>query len=127
MNRKSKNQGWLLVELTIGITILVLLIVGWTQATSSISRFNKWQLTQQRCNSAALAQLDSLSATGKEIPTTDIKKLWPGVEISTTLTPGQGQWTGLTFAKVTATGLNEDKKIIVTQARYFLGERQAER
>ncbi len=53
---------------------------------------------------AAEAQLDSLTATGRPIDDTQLKRLWPDVEVVTDRTPGVAPWDGLELVRIAATG-----------------------
>jgi len=121
--RVCNRPGFLLVECLIALAILLLLIGMWTMSSASSRKFNAVQLARQRCIAAGVAQLDSLTATGRAIPKDKITELWGGITVSITQTPGRDQWEGMTLGMVTACGTNGGIKTQITQGRYFVAKR----
>ena len=108
-----------MVELAIGIPTMVILLVGLGLTLNKLARFNHNQLTRQRCIAAAQATLDSIGATGREIPDDELKRLWPKVDISVKQSTGKGQWLGLKLVEVTATGKSYSLDVKIQMARYI--------
>jgi len=113
-----KRDGWLLTEIVVCLMILGLTAGGLTLAMTTFRKFNRAQWTRRRCVDAAEAQLNSLAATGREIPTAEVQRLWPGIETVIDRREGQGAWTGLTCVKVTARGTVQDRPLKVHLTRY---------
>ena len=86
---------------------------------SATGRLNRLLLARQQCTAAAQAQLDCLEATGEQLSTEDIARLWPGLEVRTETSAGQGDWKGLELVKVTATNKSLHKEVKVQLCRYF--------
>ena len=107
-----------MVELAIGIPTMVILLVGLGLTLNKLARFNHNQLTRQRCIAAAQATLDSIGATGREIPDDELKRLWPKVDISVRQSPGKGQWKGLKLVQVTAIAKSYSLDVKIQMARY---------
>jgi type II secretory pathway pseudopilin PulG len=113
-----RRRGWALVEaiIALGLLSMVATILALTQ--SDAGRFNAVQLARQRCIAAAQAQLDSISAGGRELPPGEVARLWPGLKTGVSRSPGQGQWQGLTLVRVQADGVARDRPVSVVLARY---------
>ena len=113
-----RSGGWVLVEAIVSLSLLGIVagILAITQ--NEAGRFNAAQLARQRCVAAAQAQLDSISADGKELPPDEVSRLWPGLKTQVTRSPGQGQWQGLTLVRVQADGTARDRPVSVKLARY---------
>ena len=108
-----------MIELAIGIPTMVVLLVGLGLTLNKFARFNHNQLIRQRCIAAAQATLDSIGATGSEIPDDELKRLWPKIDISVKQSPGKGQWKGLKLVEVTATGKSYSLDVKIQMARYI--------
>ena len=67
-----------------------------------------------------MAELDSITTTGKPIPDEDLKRLWPKLDINIKSSAGTGQWQGMSLIEVTANGMSYSKEVKVTLARYVL-------
>ena len=118
MNRK-KYSGYLLTEMIVGLTVLITILACIAMVMKTFKDLNQYQLTRQRCISAAQGQLDSIAVTGKPISDEEIKGLWPKMKIEIEQTDGTGQWEGLELVKVKATSKDMRKEISVELARYF--------
>ncbi|MCX5633720.1 MAG: type II secretion system protein [Phycisphaerae bacterium] len=119
MNKRNKHNGFLLTELIVALTVLVIILSCLAMALKVFRNINQYQLTRQRCISAAQAQLDCIAVTGKAIDDEDFKRLWPKMSIEIKQSDGIDQWQGLKLVNVRATVKDINKDITVELARYF--------
>ena len=119
MVEHRKYKGYLLTELVVSMSILVILLACLALSLNGFRRFNNLQLTRQRCTAAALAQLDSIVVTGKQINREDFERLWPNVSVSIKKSGGMGQWKGLERIKVKTTTMSFNKNVEVELSRYI--------
>ena len=108
----------MLAEGVLCLAVLGLVAGGMTLAMTTFRQFNRAQWTRRRCVDAAQAQLDSLAATGREIPKAEVQRLWPGVQTTVERSDGRDAWDGLTCVKVIARGTGRNRRIKVHLARY---------
>lgn len=111
--------GWIMAEMVLSITLLVMLLAGLLLTQEATRKSNAFQLTRQRCIVAAQAQIDSLSATGRPMAPADSARLWPGIHTALAWSDGQGQWQGLRRLTVQASGKVEGNVINVELSRYL--------
>ena len=116
---KDRYKGYLLAELTITLSVIIVILACLALGMRTFVNFNRYQLTRQECISAAQAQLDSVAAAGKPISDEDSKRLWPKITIKIEQTEGTGQWEGLKLIKIKTTAKNMRKDITVETARYI--------
>ena len=116
--RKSRNDGFLLAEIIVSLTIMAMLLAGVAFSLNGIARFNHYQLIRQQCIAAAQAELDSLTATGKPIKDEDFSRIWPGLSVSIEKSAGQGQWQGMQLVKVRTRGKYIRKHVTIELSRY---------
>jgi len=116
--RRPRNSGFLLTEMIVASSLFGIIMAALALSLYTLSRFNHYQLTNQRCIAAAQAQLDSITATKELIPRDDFQRLWPKLTISLETSPGTGQWQGMNLAKVTAAGKSYRKQVKVRLSRY---------
>jgi type II secretory pathway pseudopilin PulG len=114
MNR-MRQRGLLTAELLTATMLLGIIIAGLMASMGGFSRFNHRQWARQRCTAAALAQLDSLTATGRPIEPQELKRLWPDVQLSVSRAPAGPPWAGLELVEVTAVA----EPVRVRLARYI--------
>jgi hypothetical protein len=107
------------MELVVAITTLTILLIALALTLDKFAKFNHNQLIRQRCIAAAQAELDSIGATGKQIPDADLQRLWPKIDVSVKQLPGEGQWDGLKLVEVTATGKSYRSEVKIQLARYI--------
>ncbi len=119
--KNKRREGFLLTEITVSLIILGMLLAGLALSLHGFAKFNRYQLVRQKCIAAAQAQLESMAATGGPIPDGDLARLWPNLTVSTTKSPGTGQWLGTELVEVTATGKSFRKEIKIQLSRYFPG------
>ena len=120
MSRKKRRYGgFLLVEMTVGLTVLAMLLAGVAFSMNGMAKFNRYQLVRQQCIAAAQAELDSLTATGKPISDEDFQRLWPELRVSIEETAGTGQWQGMELIEVTASGKSFRKQVQIQLSRYI--------
>ena len=115
---RIRCRGFLLAELMVATALLGLIITGLAVSMNGFSMFNDCQWARQRCTAAAQAQLDSLAATGRLIEPQEIKRLWPGVDVSVDKSVSAAPWDELELVQVTATAQAGPRKITVHLARY---------
>jgi type II secretory pathway pseudopilin PulG len=114
-----KSQAVLFTECLIAMTILGMLLVGFWYSLSACRTFNHIQMARLRCTAAAEAQLDSLTATGRAMDDATIQKLWPGVKLYVTRTPGENKWIGLTRLHVRADAVTQGRDVRMDFSRYI--------
>ena len=119
--KNKKYGGFLITEIVVALSILAILLVGLALSLYGFAKFNRYQLIRQQCISAAQAELDSITATGKPIPDEDFERLWPKLGVNIKRSAGTGQWQAMTLVEVTATGKSVNKEVNVKLARYVLG------
>jgi type II secretory pathway pseudopilin PulG len=112
---EMRQRGFLTVEVLTATALLGVIIAGLAVSINGFSSFNYRQWARQRCAAAALAQLDSLTATGRPIESQELKRLWPEVELSMIRTPAEQPWAGLELVEVTAVA----KRVTVRLVRYI--------
>ena len=122
LRRPPLRGGWVLAEAVVSVVLLGLLIGSFTVLQSSAAALNEVQVARQRCILAAQAQLDSLTATGREIEPSEVARCWPGVRTEVRREAGAGDWQGLTLASVTATARAGGRSVQVEFARYLAPE-----
>jgi len=116
---KNKYRGFLLTEIIVAMGLLGLLLAGLALSLHGMAKFNRYQLTRQRCIAAAQAQLDSIVTTGGPLGDEDVQRLWPGLRVSYRRSPGAGQWQGLERLEVTARGKSFRKEVTIRLSRYI--------
>ena len=128
MTGKNKRySGFLWTELTVGLTLLGILLISFALSLHAFAKFNRYQLVRQRCIAATQAQLDSLTVTGKLIPNEDFKRLWPRLAVSIKNSEGNGQWAGTQLVEVTTKGKNFRSDVKVQLSRYISDDYKGER
>jgi len=119
--RARAPGGWIIAEAMVSVSILGLLLAGFSMTQGRLAGFNRAQWLRHRCVLAAEAQLDSIAATGAPIPPADFERLWPGLKSEITRTPGAGDWAGLTRVSAVAGGRAGDRRARVELVRYVKG------
>jgi len=120
MSRKKRRYGgFLLVEITVGLTVLAMLLAGVAFSMNGMAKFNRYQLVRQQCIAAAQAELDSLTATGKPIPDEDFRRMWPQISVSIEKSDGDDQWQGLELVNVSTSGKSFRKEVKIQLSRYI--------
>jgi len=121
MSRKKRRySGFLFAEMTVSLTVIAMLLAGVAFSLNGIAKFNHYQLIRQQCIAAAQAELDSLTATGKQIKDEDFSRVWPQLNVSIEKSAGQRQWQGAQLVKVTTTGKYLRKQVTIELSRYIL-------
>lgn len=100
--RNLRHTGFMLADFLTATALLGLIITILAVSMSAFSKFNQYQWARQRCTAAALALLDSITATGSPIEAQELHRLWPQVTVSVDRSPADGPWTGLELIQVTA-------------------------
>ena len=118
--KNKKYGGFFITEITVASAILAILLVGLALSLYGFAKFNRYQLVRQQCISAAQAELDSITITGKPIPDEDFNRLWPKLGVNIKKSAGTGQWQAMTLVEVTANGMSFSKEVKVQLARYVL-------
>jgi len=113
--KPMRQRGLLTAEVLTATALLGLIIAALAVSLTGFSEFNHRQWMRQRCTAAALAQLDSLTATGRCIDPQQLKRLWPNVKVSVTQAPAGPPWEGLELVQVTAVS----RRVTVRLARYL--------
>ncbi|UCC98582.1 MAG: type II secretion system protein [Phycisphaerales bacterium] len=116
--KNEKSKGFILTEIIVALTILGMVLAGLAVSLAGFARFNRYQLIRQRCIAAAEAQLDSIATTSRPVSEEDLRRLWPGLTVSVRQSPGEGQWQGLEFVEVTASGKSYRKDVNIRLSRY---------
>ena len=118
--KDSMAGGFLPRRSSIGTStaLLGLIMAGLAVSMNGFSMVNDSQWTRQRCTAAAEAQLESVAATGRQIEPEELKRLWPGVDVSVDRSAGAAPWEDLDLVQVTATAQAGPRKITVHLARY---------
>ncbi|MBI5725704.1 MAG: type II secretion system protein [Planctomycetes bacterium] len=98
----KQRGGWLLIESVIAMGVIALTMAVFMAAQQSSGDYNRYQFMRQKCAAAAQARLDCLRATGELIVPAEMKRLWPEVDVTVELSPGEGDWQGLTLVKAVA-------------------------
>lgn len=119
LRKKRRYGGFLLMEITVSLTIMAMLLAGMAFSLNGMAKFNRYQLVRQHCIAAAQAELDSLTATGKPIKDEDFSRIWPRLSVSIEKSAGQGQWQGTQLVEVTASGKSFRKEVIIELSRYI--------
>jgi len=120
--KSKKYGGFFITEIVVASAILAILLVGLALSLYGFAKFNRYQLVRQQCISAAQAELDSITITGKPIPDEDFKQLWPKLGVNIKSSAGTGQWQSMTLVEVTANGMSYSKEVKVQLARYVLAD-----
>lgn len=118
--KNKKYSGFFLTEIIVASAILGILLVGLAMSLYGFAKFNRYQLVRQQCISAAQAELDSITTTGKPIPDEDFKRLWPKLYVNIKTSAGTDQWQAIVLVEVTTNGMSYNKEVKVTLARYIL-------
>ncbi len=127
MARKQRNGGFAFTELVVTMTVLAILVAGFIVSLDGFRRFNRYQLDRQKCIAAALAQLDSLTATGAAMESAELERLWPDVEVVVGRASGTGQWSGLELVTATAKTNSFNRKVTIKLSRYMKPDVQVAR
>jgi len=124
MCENRKYSGFLLMELTVSLTVLGILLACLALSLNGFRRFNHYQLVRQHCISAAQAQLDSIAITGKSIHEKHFKRLWPELSVLVQESAASGQWEGMKLVKVRTKGKSFNKEVEIELCRYILAEKR---
>ena len=116
---KKLNSGFLMTELIVTLTVLCTILTCFAILLGNIRDLGRYNLCRQHCTQAAIAQLDSISVTGRPLPDDKLKSLWGGVTTQIAETSGTEQWQGLKLVKVKSTAYLGKKKIAIEFARYI--------
>ena len=119
IRNKRRFGGFLFAEIAVSLTVMAMLLAGIAFSLNGIAKFNHYQLVKQQCIAGAQAQLDSLTATGKQVEDEDFKRIWPQLSVSIEKSGGQGQWQGTQLVKVKTTGKYLRKQVTIELSRYI--------
>ncbi len=123
--KNKRHEGFLLIEITVSLTILGILLAGLALSLHGFAKFNRYQLVRQQCIAAAQAELESMAATGGPIPDEDFARLWSNLSVSIKKSPGTGQWLQMELVEVTAVGKSFRKEVKIQFSRYFPADEPA--
>ena len=101
---KRKTGAWLMTETLIAMSILGMMIAAMAYTQGQANELSRCELVREHCTAAAQAQLDSYTASGKGLSADECKRLWPGVTLEVDVSPGKGDWEGLSLVSVKAAG-----------------------
>lgn len=118
--KRNKYKGVFLAELIVSATVLGMIVVCMMFFLHGTAKFNRFQLLRQQCVAAAQAQIDSITITGQSISDEDFERLWPKINITTKQSDGNGQWEGMKFIEVAASGMSFDTPVKVQLSRYII-------
>jgi prepilin-type N-terminal cleavage/methylation domain-containing protein len=116
---KKIQFGFTIMELLVSISVLGILLLSFSLTLNEFRKFNRRQVVKQQCISAAQAQLDSISVTGRQISAEDFNSLWPAITCSVEITEGNDQWKGLKLASVKTAGKSFSREITVNLSRFI--------
>jgi len=119
-SKNNKCGGYIFADLATSLAIVGLLLALLAVSLSGFGRFNHYQLVRQRCISAAQAELDSITITGKPLSIEDFKQLWPELSVTIEESDGAGQWKGLKLVEVKTQAKSFNKEVKVELSRYIL-------
>ena len=120
MRVKRRQHGWLMIEVLVTISIMVMLAGALTAVMLSAGKANRYLWARQQALAAVEAQLDCLSRVAAPLPAEEFERLWPNFASAIEFTPGLGPTEGLECVEVTVTGRVNTKNISVTGRRYIL-------
>ena len=122
MKKNRKQNGWVLTEIVVSITLMTILLGVLAKSIGITRKFNSYQLVTQQCVAAAQSQLDSVSVSGKAIDEEAFERLWPGLRVSIERVDGAGDWQGCELVTVKTSGRsrNRPKDVIVEMSRYLV-------
>lgn len=119
ITRKNiRNSGTLIVEVMVALMVLGTIILTLAASLNAFGKFNKYQLVRQQCISAAQAQLDSITTTGKTIGDKELTGLWPKVTLSVERQQGIDIWKSSELVRVTAKAKASRKDVTIEMSRY---------
>ena len=121
---RKKYGGFSLTEVVVSLAVLGMVLIGLAVSLNGFAKFNRVQWMRQHCIAAAQAQLDSIAITGEAIREEDFVRLWPNLNVSIRESAGAGQWEGMRFVEVTASGMSFGREVQVQLCRYVLVERE---
>ena len=113
-----RRKGSLSVELTVTITLMILLTAVLAETMFTAGKSNRIQWARRECLNAAAAQLDSFTASGKPLDSETFERLWPNLRCSIRTGEGHGDWQGLMRIEVEISRRVQRKEIIIVQSRY---------
>jgi hypothetical protein len=117
MNSKTiRQRGLFMAEMLTGTALLGVIIVGLAVVLNGFAKSNHYQWSRQRCTAAAMAQLDSITATAAPVDPQELQRLWPTVSVTVERAPAGAPWDGLELVHVTATM----QQATVRLARYIM-------
>ena len=120
MNRQTNRRrpgGFSVPECMIALSVLGMMAGMGAYAFSQAGQSNQRHTAKRQCLAAAEAQLESIAQTGEPLPADELSRLWPGVDVSLDLRPGQGHWEGTVRYTATARSTRE-AGVAVTLERY---------
>jgi type II secretory pathway pseudopilin PulG len=90
MRHKRRQCGWLMIEVLVTISILVLLAGALTGVMLSAGKGNRMLRSKQQALAAVAAQLDCLSHAGAPLPKEESERLWPNFSCTIIIVSGDG-------------------------------------
>ena len=120
MYAKRRQRGWLMIEVVVTVSILVLLGGAMTAVLLSAGNGNRMLWARQQAATAVEAQLDCLTQSGAALPAGEFERLWPDLACTIDSVGGEGPTAGLERVAVTVTGRVKTKTIAVTGQRYIV-------
>lgn len=115
---KKQDSGFLITELIVTLGVLLTILACFATLLGQVRELGRYNLCRQQCTQAAMAQLDSISVTGKPLPGDKINELWDGVTTKIEIADGVGQWEGMKLVKVRSASYLRHKEIVIELARY---------
>ena len=119
MKNMRKSKAFILTEMVVCVTIILMLMAGFSFAMWSFGAIQKQMHAKEQCLAAVNSQLDSIAASGNPLDSNVVHSSWPGVEVSVETLQGQGQWQGLDLVTVSASTYAGKKQVSVSQQRYI--------
>ena len=119
MSLKRRQNGWLMIEVMVTISILLMLAGALAAVVFSAGKANKKLWALQQAQTAVEAQLDCLTYVAAPLPAEEFERLWPGFSCTIESVVGSGSTEGLERVEVTVTGRVHNRPISVTGQRYI--------
>lgn len=116
---KRRQCGWLMIEVLVTISILLMLAGALGAVVFSAGKANRKLWALQQAQAAVEAQLDCMSRAAVPLPAEEFERLWPGFSYTIETVAGSGPTEGLERVEVTVTGRIHNRLISVTGQRYI--------